>query len=110
MWEALAAIVLAVAASVVAVTTIAKRMSNAVATQNRLAMETVAAQQKISMEQGKQLVNAALKNMDANTEAIKANSAATAALAATLRESIVVRDERDRTIFKQLDRIEGKIR
>lgn len=56
--------------------------------------------------QNKTLVDEALANMKANTAAIEANTGATRKLSETLNQAIVVRDERDRTMFKQLDRIE----
>lgn len=58
----------------------------------------------------KRLVNAALANMAANTAAIEANTSATRSLSNTLTQAIAVRDERDKTMFKQLDRIEEKMR
>lgn len=57
--------------------------------------------------QNKQLVTEALLNMKANTDAIGANTEATRALVTTLNQAIAVRDERDKTMFKQLDRIEA---
>jgi len=56
--------------------------------------------------QNRTLVDNALENMRANTGAIEANTHATQALAGTLSQAIAVRDERDRAMFKQLDRIE----
>jgi len=53
----------------------------------------------------KRLVNAALKNMEANTEAIQANTGATQALANTLNQAIAVRDERDKRVAEDLKEI-----
>lgn len=54
----------------------------------------------------KVLVSAALRNMEANTEAIKAQSEATNALVGEFRQQAIVRDERDRSFSRALDRIE----
>lgn len=99
MIEAAIAALLSVAASVTTVAVIARKMSLAAITQN-----------ESYMKQGRTLVDAALENMTANTDAIRAASSATTALATTLNQAIAVQDERDRTMFKQLDRIEGNFK
>lgn len=58
--------------------------------------------------QNKLLVEEALVNMRANTAAVGANTAATNELAQDMRTERSVREERDRTLFKQLDRIEDQ--
>lgn len=57
----------------------------------------------------KRLVDAALENMRANTSAINASVEATQAVINRMETETKVRDERDKTMFKQLDRIEDKV-
>jgi hypothetical protein len=54
----------------------------------------------------KKLLNAALDNMKANTRAIDAHSEATRSLSKTLEQNIAIQNERDKSLFRQLDRIE----
>lgn len=58
------------------------------------------------ISQNREVVTEALNNMKANTSAIEANTRATDTLARNLDKAAVIRDERDRSLFKQLDRIE----
>ena len=58
------------------------------------------------ISQNKLLVTEALENMKANTQAVHANTQATNELVINMREDRAVRSERDRSLFKQLDRIE----
>ena len=60
--------------------------------------------------QNKLLVTEALNNMRANTEAVNANTIATHEFSATLKQDRAVREERDKSLFRQLDRIERKER
>jgi hypothetical protein len=60
--------------------------------------------------QNKMLVTEALVNMKANTAAVSANTDATRELAHSLKEDRAVREERDKGMFKQLDRIERGIK
>lgn len=60
--------------------------------------------------QNRQLVTEALTNMKANTAAIEANTSATRELAGSLKEDRIIRDEREKSLFKQLDRIETQAR
>lgn len=57
----------------------------------------------------KKLVSDVLENMKANTDAIRANTIATHTVANTLSNQGVIRDERDRALFKQMDRIESAV-
>ena len=61
-----------------------------------------------TIAQNRELVTSALLNMKANTTAIETNTTATRELAQSIREDRVVREERDKALFKQLDRIELK--
>lgn len=54
----------------------------------------------------KKLVASALENMNANTVAIKETGEAMTKLAASVEKNQEIRDERDRSMFKQLDRME----
>lgn len=88
---AIVALLVAVTATVGTVSYLAKRLGTATASQNRV------------------LIDAALKNMEANTAAIHVNSAATTMLTRMIEQSIVVRDERDKSLFRTLDRIENHV-
>lgn len=58
------------------------------------------------IKQNKQLVDNTIDSIKAQTKATEANTAATQALSATLNQQIAVQNERDRSMFKSLDRIE----
>lgn len=58
------------------------------------------------VDQNKTLVDTYVTSSQNQVEATNANTEATRALAATLNQSIAINNERDRTMFKQLDRIE----
>jgi hypothetical protein len=62
-----------------------------------------------TIAQNRELVTSALLNMKANTVAIETNTTATRELAQSIKEDRIVREERDKTLFKQLDKIENKI-
>ena len=89
------AVVVAIAGCVGAVTWIARKATTAALVQN------------------KRWVDGALDNFAMNTEAIKANTNATNDLSRAItdaaQEAKIVRDERDKSLFKQLDRMETKI-
>jgi hypothetical protein len=60
-------------------------------------------------EQGGKLLDSALDNMKANTKAIEANTKATEALVRNMEHAMIVRDERDKSLFKTLERVEDGI-
>ena len=62
-----------------------------------------------SVSQTKTLIDAGLTNMRANTEAIQANTTATNELAKSIEKQGIIRDERDKSFSKQLDRIESAV-
>ncbi|HKS16449.1 MAG TPA: hypothetical protein VJU16_04000 [Planctomycetota bacterium] len=62
------------------------------------------------IRQNKQLVDNTIDSIKAQTIATNANTAATQALSASLHQQIAVGHERDKNMFKQLDRIETGVR
>ena len=88
---AVAALILGVGSALTTVVWISKKLVGAMVAQNR------------------GLIEGALENMKANTEAIKSNTEVTERLAITLDQTIAIRDERDKSVFRQLDRIERRI-
>lgn len=61
------------------------------------------------VKQNSAFMTEALANMKANTDAIKSNTKVTDKLATMLEKSIAVRDERDASFAKALERIERKV-
>lgn len=61
------------------------------------------------VKQSRMFMESALENMRANTAAIKAQSETLASLRQRIDMETRIRDERDRAMFKQLDRVEEKV-
>ena len=62
------------------------------------------------IKQNEALVANMLEGIKGLTEATTINTEATRALANQIHQSFIVRDERDRTLFRQLDRIERDVK
>lgn len=61
------------------------------------------------IKQNEQLINAALKNMEANTNAISVNTDSIRQLAHQYAEDIKIRHERDKSLFRILEAIERRV-